>query len=166
MERTIAENMATEAVFYLNPLYWNGKGEKPKRFYDSLSYKTSFWKCDLYVTPTFDKDDNEWHYAVELRDLETSKTLYERTCYTIHDIGDLTDVILDISEWYNGPDAKYDNRQVCILSVDVQLQRDGKYDVCIGEDGGSGWHKENMTLEEIGEQVVHEIQCYAEALDK
>lgn len=166
MERTVAENMATEAIFYLNPLYWNGKGEKPKRFYNSLSYKMSFWKCDLYVTPTFDKNDNEWRYTIELKDLETSKTLCERTCYAVNDIGYLASTILELDEWYNGHNAEDDNKQVCILSVDVQLQRDGKYDVCIGEDGGSGWHKANMTLEEIGEQVMHEIQCYAEALDK
>lgn len=166
MERTTAENMAREAVFYLNPIYWNGKGEKPKRFYDGLSYKMSFWKCDIYVTPTFDKDDNNWHYTVELRDLETSRKLHERTCYTIHDIGDLTNIILEIDEWYRGSDAENDNRQVCVLSVDVQLQRDGKYDLFIGEDGSSGWHKENMTLEEIGEEVMDKIQCYAEALDQ
>lgn len=166
MKKVLAEDMAREAILYLNPINWNGEGEKPKRFYDSLSYKMIFWKCDLYVTPTFDKEDNNWHYTVELRDLGTSKTLYKTTCYAVNDIRYLASIILEINDWYNGPDAKEDNKQVCILSVDVQLQRDGKYDVCIGEDGGSGWHKANMTLEEIGEQVIHEIQCYAEAIDQ
>lgn len=59
-----------------------------------------------------------------------------------------------------------ENKQVCILNVDVQLQSNGKYDIYIGEDGSSGWHGENMTLKEIGEQVMSQIQCYTEAIDQ
>ena len=57
-----------------------------------------------------------------------------------------------------------ENKQICILTVDVQLQPNGKFDVYIGEDGASGWHGENMTLEEVGEQVMNQIQCYAEVM--
>ena len=59
-----------------------------------------------------------------------------------------------------------ENKQICVLTVDVQLQPNGKFDVYVGEDGSSGWHKTDMTIDEIGREVADQILCYTEAIDQ
>ncbi len=59
-----------------------------------------------------------------------------------------------------------ENKQLCSISVDVQIQPDGKYDVWIAEDGSSGAHYTVATADEIGKRVADMVQCFAEAAEQ
>lgn len=59
-----------------------------------------------------------------------------------------------------------ENQQLCILTVDVQLQPNGKYDVYLSTEGSSGCHYKDQTDEDIAANVRDMIQCYAEAMEQ
>ncbi len=48
------------------------------------------------------------------------------------------------------------------FSVDVQLQKNGKFDVYIAHEGSSGEHYKDVTADRIGELVAGDIECIAE----
>ncbi len=56
-----------------------------------------------------------------------------------------------------------ENKQLCNISVDVQIRPGGKYDVWLGEEGSSGAHYAVDTADEIGKHVADMVQCFAEA---
>lgn len=54
-------------------------------------------------------------------------------------------------------------KDLCILSVDVQIQEDGKFDVYLSNEGNSGCHYTDVTADEVGSLVAEEIEIRAEA---
>ncbi len=48
------------------------------------------------------------------------------------------------------------------FSVDVELQKNGKFDVWISHEGSSGEHYRDVTADKIGELVAGDIECIAE----
>lgn len=50
------------------------------------------------------------------------------------------------------------------ISVDVELQENGKFDIYIATEGSSGEHYPDITADEIGAKVSDLVECLAEAL--
>lgn len=57
------------------------------------------------------------------------------------------------------------NINLGIFTVDVQLQKNGKFDVYIAHEGNSGEHYEDVTADKIGELVADDIECIAEGYE-
>lgn len=66
---------------------------------------------------------------------------------------------------YTGTDDTADTQNdidMGTFSVDVKLQKNGKYDVYIAHEGSSGSHYTDVTADKIGELVAEDIECLAE----
>lgn len=48
------------------------------------------------------------------------------------------------------------------FTVDVELQKNGKFDVFIAHEGCSGEHYTDVTADKIGGLVAGDIECIAE----
>ena len=59
-----------------------------------------------------------------------------------------------------------ENEQLTCISVDVQIQPNGKFDLYLSDEGGCGAHYNNVTADQIGEHVADLVACYAEAYDQ
>lgn len=59
-----------------------------------------------------------------------------------------------------------ENIQLPTISVDVQLQPNGRYDLFIATEGSSGCHYRDLTADQIGEEVADMVALYAEAIDQ
>lgn len=157
MNKNVAVDFAREVVRYLNPENWDGYGEKPKRFYDSLSYKINFGnpKYDIYVTPI--KDDT-WCYRAALTDVVTGEIAQECSSYGIDSVLNLADIIEDLE--------RECRRDLCSFHVIVELQGDGLYSVGIAAaEDNCRRVTENLTLEGVEDLIGYKIQCYAEAIE-
>lgn len=53
-------------------------------------------------------------------------------------------------------------KELCNLQIDVQMQKNGRYDVYINNEGDSGCHYTDITAKKIGELVTEEIKLQAE----
>lgn len=55
---------------------------------------------------------------------------------------------------------------LCNLQVDIMVQKNGKLDVYINNEGDSGCHYTNMTADDIGKLVADEIDVRYDGLIK
>ncbi len=51
------------------------------------------------------------------------------------------------------------------LTVDVEIQENGKFDVYISHEGGSGEHYKNVSADEIGNLVAEDVEVMAESFE-
>lgn len=55
------------------------------------------------------------------------------------------------------------NTNLGTFTVDVELQKNGKFDVYMAHEGSSGEHHVDVTADRIGEMLADNIECIAEA---
>lgn len=58
------------------------------------------------------------------------------------------------------------NINLGVFTADVELQKNGKYDVYIAHEGSSGEHHVDVTSDKIGEIIADTIECITENIIK
>ena len=98
MIREKAENIVNDFFKDMNPIFWNGKGNKPQTFREET------WEFnltdDVSLEIVFAQDDEEWKYYCDLVYTSSGESFDMLSGYGIDSPSNLVDTIVDLCKGY------------------------------------------------------------------